>query len=94
MPTDVNSSPLVFRTICFGVYASHAHGRLNRNFASISSYSVVCFLFFLAGSGMGKLYNDVVSCGYEDVHVMWSMLHQTHAPVESPKKHRPTVSFE
>lgn len=46
------------------------------------------------GSGMGKLYNDVVSCGYEDVHVMWSMLHQTHAPVDSPKKNRPTVSFE
>nr|PNR55410.1 hypothetical protein PHYPA_006307 [Physcomitrium patens] len=45
------------------------------------------------GSGMGKLYNDVLSCGYDDVHTMWTILHETHAPVDSPKKHRPTVSF-
>ncbi|KAL2629862.1 hypothetical protein R1flu_014548 [Riccia fluitans] len=25
--------------------------------------------------GMGRLYNDVRSCGYEDVQLMWSILH-------------------
>jgi hypothetical protein len=34
---------------------------------------------------MKKLYNDVVSCGYEDVHVMWSMLQQPAFPLDSPK---------
>ncbi|CAK9276090.1 unnamed protein product [Sphagnum jensenii] len=37
------------------------------------------------GTGMKKLYNDVVSCGYEDVHVMWSMLQQPAFPLDSPK---------
>ncbi|CAM6032892.1 unnamed protein product [Sphagnum compactum] len=37
------------------------------------------------GTGMKKLYNDVVSCGYEDVHVMWSMLQQPASPLDSPK---------
>ena len=42
------------------------------------------FLFFalLAFSGeqnegIGKLYGDVQSCGYQDVHVMWQLLHQS-----------------
>jgi hypothetical protein len=38
------------------------------------------------GNGMRKLYNDVVSCGYEDVHVMWSMLqHPAYPALGSPK---------
>ncbi|KAH9576665.1 hypothetical protein CY35_01G174800 [Sphagnum magellanicum] len=37
---------------------------------------------------MRKLYGDVLSCGYEDVHVMWSMLHhhQTYPLDSSPKR--------
>ncbi|KAJ7559952.1 hypothetical protein O6H91_04G108200 [Diphasiastrum complanatum] len=27
------------------------------------------------GRGFGNLYDDVQACGYEDVQVMWSMLH-------------------
>lgn len=45
------------------------------------------------GNGMGKLYNDVLSCGYEDVRVMWSMLHDSHYPLDSPKKHGASTSF-
>lgn len=38
------------------------------------------------GNGMRKLYNDVLSCGYEDVHVMWSMLqHPAYPALDSPK---------
>ncbi|KAH8952237.1 hypothetical protein BDL97_09G072700 [Sphagnum fallax] len=39
------------------------------------------------GNGMRKLYGDVLSCGYEDVHVMWSMLHHHQAyPLDSSPK--------
>ncbi|KAL3687766.1 hypothetical protein R1sor_014075 [Riccia sorocarpa] len=34
--------------------------------------------------GIGRLYNDVRSCGYEDVQLMWSMLH-THNVERSSK---------
>ncbi|KAH9576593.1 hypothetical protein CY35_01G170300 [Sphagnum magellanicum] len=38
------------------------------------------------GRGVGKLYNDVCSCQYDDIHVMWSMLeHSTGDPLASPK---------
>eukprot|EP01018_Ginkgo_biloba_P035356 Gb_24695 [translate_table: standard] len=39
------------------------------------------------GPGLWKLYSEVRSCSYEDVHVMWSILHnsQTFNP---PKKSR------
>ncbi|KAG6556724.1 hypothetical protein Mapa_001667 [Marchantia paleacea] len=36
--------------------------------------------------GMGRLYNDVRSCGYDDVHLMWSMLQTSN--VETPKWRR------
>ncbi|BBN07310.1 hypothetical protein MPTK1_4g02810 [Marchantia polymorpha subsp. ruderalis] len=36
--------------------------------------------------GMGRLYNDVRSCGYDDVHLMWSMLQTSTA--ETPKWRR------
>ncbi|CAM6025209.1 hypothetical protein CY35_08G061100 [Sphagnum magellanicum] len=38
-------------------------------------------------NGISKLYNDVRSCGYEDVHVMWSMLQQSHLSSNQPKRH-------
>ncbi|CAK9251514.1 unnamed protein product [Sphagnum jensenii] len=38
------------------------------------------------GRGVGKLYNDVCSCQYDDIHVMWSMLeHSTGDAFASPK---------
>ncbi|CAM6032755.1 unnamed protein product [Sphagnum compactum] len=39
------------------------------------------------GQGIGKLYNEVRSCHYDDVHVMWSMLQQSRYPLGSPKRH-------
>jgi hypothetical protein len=55
-----------------------------------------CFVFFecVAGQGLGKLYNEVRSCHYEDVQVMWSMLQQSHHPLGSPKRRRITRSFQ
>ncbi|CAM6009382.1 unnamed protein product [Sphagnum balticum] len=47
-----------------------------------------------AGQGLGKLYNEVRSCHYEDVQVMWSMLQQSHHPLGSPKRRRITRSFQ
>ncbi|CAK9214945.1 unnamed protein product [Sphagnum troendelagicum] len=46
-------------------------------------------------NGISKLYNDVRSCGYEDVHVMWSMLQHSHFPSDPPKRrhHRLTRSL-
>ncbi|CAK9238205.1 unnamed protein product [Sphagnum jensenii] len=50
--------------------------------------------FALSGQGLGKLYNEVRSCHYEDVQVMWSMLQQSHHPLGSPKRRRITRSFQ
>ncbi|CAK9237008.1 unnamed protein product [Sphagnum troendelagicum] len=47
-----------------------------------------------SGQGLGKLYNEVRSCHYEDVQVMWSMLQQSHHPLGSPKRRRITRSFQ
>jgi hypothetical protein len=52
------------------------------------------FLYCVAGQGLGKLYNEVRSCHYEDVQVMWSMLQQSHHPLGSPKRRRITRSFQ
>lgn len=35
---------------------------------------------FDAGRGIYILYEDVKSCQYEDVHVLWSILVESHAP--------------
>ncbi|CAK9251678.1 unnamed protein product [Sphagnum jensenii] len=50
--------------------------------------------FCRSGQGLGKLYNEVRSCHYEDVQVMWSMLQQSHHPLGSPKRRRITRSFQ
>ncbi|KAH9575945.1 hypothetical protein CY35_01G137100 [Sphagnum magellanicum] len=44
-------------------------------------------------NGISKLYSDVRSCGYDDVHVMWSMLQHSHFPSDPPKRHRLTRSL-
>jgi hypothetical protein len=51
------------------------------------------FWIFFAANGISKLYSDVRSCGYDDVHVMWSMLQHSHFPSDPPKRHRLTRSF-
>ncbi|GLJ47169.1 hypothetical protein SUGI_0995790 [Cryptomeria japonica] len=40
------------------------------------------------GAGMWKLYSEVRSCSYEDVHVMWSILHKSEAFKPPIKKSR------
>ncbi|GLJ37544.1 hypothetical protein SUGI_0762940 [Cryptomeria japonica] len=41
------------------------------------------------GRGLLKLYNDVQSCGYQDVQVMWEMLQKSET-TSSPKRQRST----
>lgn len=48
-------------------------------------FGVLCFFsnvkcVFDAGRGIYILYEDVKSCQYEDVHVLWSILVESHAP--------------
>ncbi|KAH9309343.1 hypothetical protein KI387_037254, partial [Taxus chinensis] len=45
------------------------------------------FLKWVGGRGLLKLYNDVQSCGYQDVQVMWEML-QNSETTSSPKRQR------
>ncbi|PSS07590.1 Nuclear pore complex protein [Actinidia chinensis var. chinensis] len=42
------------------------------------------------GGGLLKLRNDIQTCGYEDVQVMWEMLRRSDSEKHRPKrKHRP-----
>ncbi|KAL6532333.1 hypothetical protein OROGR_014303 [Orobanche gracilis] len=38
------------------------------------------------GGGIYILYEDVKSCPYEDVHVLWSILVDSHTPAPPPPK--------
>ncbi|KZV57919.1 hypothetical protein F511_12525 [Dorcoceras hygrometricum] len=41
------------------------------------------------GAGLLKLHNDIQSCGYEDVQIMWEMLRKTESQVMSHhEKHK------
>jgi len=49
----------------------------------ISTYKYAFFVLILkdgkcAGRGIYILYEDVKSCPYEDVHVLWSILVESH----------------
>ncbi|KAI3737488.1 hypothetical protein L2E82_27492 [Cichorium intybus] len=35
------------------------------------------------GGGLLKLHDDIQTCGYEDVQVMWEMLHRTESELTS-----------
>lgn len=48
--------------------------------------SAICCIFFVSGRGIYILYEDVKSCQYEDVHVLWSILVESHTP-SLPSKH-------
>lgn len=41
------------------------------------------------GAGLLKLHNDIQTCGYEDVQVMWEMLRKTESELMSKRKQRP-----
>lgn len=45
-------------------------------------FSLLCF--YIPGRGIYILYEDVKSCHYEDVHVLWSILVESHAPALPP----------
>jgi hypothetical protein len=45
--------------------------------------------FCFSGRGIYILYEDVKSCPYEDVHVLWSILVESHTPLPSKNE----VSF-
>ncbi|AES93672.1 hypothetical protein MTR_5g006220 [Medicago truncatula] len=34
----------------------------------------------IKNTGLYDLYEDVKNCDYEDVHVLWSILHESHSP--------------
>lgn len=42
------------------------------------------FLWQFSGKGIHILYEDVKSCSYEDVHVLWSILMESHTPALPP----------
>ncbi|CAL1399943.1 unnamed protein product [Linum trigynum] len=51
---------------------------------------------FVTGGGILMLHNDVQTCGYEDVQVMWEMLRRSQLEISSSssngnllKQHRP-----
>lgn len=43
--------------------------------------NVFCFVY--SGGGLLKLHDDIQTCGYEDVQVMWEMLHRTESELTS-----------
>jgi hypothetical protein len=43
-------------------------------------------LFIFAGRGIYILYEDVKSCPYEDVQILWSMLVESHSPSLSSRE--------
>lgn len=48
-----------------------------------------CIMFFsFPGRGIYILYEDVKSCPYEDVHVLWSILVESHTPSIPSKQWR------
>lgn len=52
--------------------------------------SLTCFLVF-SGAGLLKLHDDIQTCGYEDVQIMWEMLRRTESeimPHQTKRKHR------
>ncbi|KAM7471605.1 hypothetical protein LguiA_009788 [Lonicera macranthoides] len=40
------------------------------------------------GAGLLKLHNDIETCGYEDVQVMWEMLRRTESELTSCRPKR------
>lgn len=45
---------------------------------NLLNWGWLCLLICLAGRGMHILYKDVQSCQDEDVHVLWSILIDSH----------------
>jgi len=41
------------------------------------------------GGGLLKLRDDIQTCGYEDVQVMWEMLSKSDSEITPKRKHRP-----
>jgi len=46
-----------------------------------------------AGAGLLKLQDDVQTCGYEDVQVMWEMLQRTESDVVESHHKRKQLPF-
>ncbi|KAJ0804297.1 hypothetical protein HanPI659440_Chr02g0036411 [Helianthus annuus] len=40
------------------------------------------------GGGLLKLHDDIETCGYEDVQVMWQMLHKTELELSSNNRRK------
>ena len=60
----------------------------------IGMFFFFCLLAFSGeqNEGIGKLYGDVQSCGYQDVHVMWQLLHQSSSEVSNLQLEEDEVS--
>ncbi|RLN18512.1 uncharacterized protein C2845_PM02G33930 [Panicum miliaceum] len=43
--------------------------------------------FGVRQTGLWRLRQEVSTCEYEDVHVMWEMLSRTTAPAPAPRRH-------
>lgn len=53
-----------------------------------SHYDDTISMMFGAGAGLVKLEDDVQTCGYEDVQVMWEMLHKTQSQLIQQHNHK------
>jgi hypothetical protein len=65
------------------------------SFLSSHSHDTKFFKYFpiISGRGLYILYEDVKSCPYEDVHVLWSILVESHTPSLPSKKWRPWAQY-
>lgn len=68
----------------------HQESIQNTNLQTASSWMFIIFILswiiwplFVAGRGIYILYEDVKSCPYEDVHVLWSILVEAHTHTPS-----------
>jgi hypothetical protein len=52
-------------------------------------FVLICSIFIIVSdlwAGLRRLRQEVITCEYEDVHVMWEMLSRTHTPIALPSR--------
>ncbi|GAA0145472.1 hypothetical protein LIER_05655 [Lithospermum erythrorhizon] len=54
----------------------------------IWNLQVMNLLLIFSGAGLLKLQDDIQTCGYQDVQVMWEMLSRTESESKSPQTKR------
>lgn len=60
----------------------------------LANYILIIELLLLSGRGIYILYEDVKSCPYEDVHVLWSILVESRPPALPSHKYAQEESMK